>query len=690
MSEMKVQAKLELDASKANRETHQLLETLEAVKATLDQVAKATAGVTAALAAARTTAKTMRRAIGGQAFGGDLFKNAKKQMADVASRRQQLMGSFMSGPAGGGGGGASIGQMIGVGAAVAGVHALTGAFSGLVREAAQYSSFLETAKISIGTVLSQVEHVSLSAAMKMAEGSFGRLQQAAIRGVGELQDYVGVFQNVVAPARAAGQSIMQIEEMTTNAVTAAAALGVDFQQAGRDMNMMATGVAGTDVKLFRILHNMGAIREDAKAFNALSSSDRLVKLQQALAGFSASAALAARTWPGLLSTFSEIRKTLMTSLMGPLFEKLRTAFERVVDHVMANFQRLKDQFGALGDRLAGKLGPFIDRAVDGLLWVIDHFGTIVSKAAQLGAQIQKWAPTLLRAAVAWEAVSLARAAAGVAGGVARGVMGGVNMAAGAALAVGAGGAGAAGAAAAVPEMALFAEALAIIAPLVAPIAIGIVAVGSAFLALQGMWSQLTPTIDIVKRQFGEIFENFIIAGAQLGEVLLPVLRVIGSVILPVLVFAFENFMFHLKVLSVIARAAGAVFAWAAPYVQRFSDVFMKVIADLINGISKMFDFFLDFLHIAKAAVPTEAFDNRASPSGAGMMSEANMSFDPNAAAAAPAARGGSHYDFRGSKISVKQEFREADPDRVMMDMFGDMARFAEQKIQSGFVPALTR
>jgi hypothetical protein len=57
---------------------------------------------------------------------------------------------------------------------------------------------------------------------------------------------------------------------------------------------------------------------------------------------------------------------------------------------------------------------------------------------------------------------------------------------------------------------------------------------------------------------------------------------------------------------------------------------------------------------------------------------------------APPNRNQTINDFRGSKITVNQEFREADPDRIALQMIEGLAREAEQRTQSGYVPALTR
>ncbi|GAG05099.1 unnamed protein product [marine sediment metagenome] len=47
-------------------------------------------------------------------------------------------------------------------------------------------------------------------------------------------------------------------------------------------------------------------------------------------------------------------------------------------------------------------------------------------------------------------------------------------------------------------------------------------------------------------------------------------------------------------------------------------------------------------------------------------------------------------DMRGSRIEVHQEFREADPDRVMIQMADALGREAIFRTQSGFVPPLAR
>jgi len=57
---------------------------------------------------------------------------------------------------------------------------------------------------------------------------------------------------------------------------------------------------------------------------------------------------------------------------------------------------------------------------------------------------------------------------------------------------------------------------------------------------------------------------------------------------------------------------------------------------------------------------------------------------------APGGRPTQNIDMRGSTINVRQEFREADPDRIWLQFAEGMAREAMIRTQTGFVPALSR
>lgn len=47
-------------------------------------------------------------------------------------------------------------------------------------------------------------------------------------------------------------------------------------------------------------------------------------------------------------------------------------------------------------------------------------------------------------------------------------------------------------------------------------------------------------------------------------------------------------------------------------------------------------------------------------------------------------------DMRGSRIEIRQDFRDADPDRIALQLMNDLAREAESRSQSPYAPAFTR
>ncbi len=70
-----------------------------------------------------------------------------------------------------------------------------------------------------------------------------------------------------------------------------------------------------------------------------------------------------------------------------------------------------------------------------------------------------------------------------------------------------------------------------------------------------------------------------------------------------------------------------------------------------------------------------------------------MSFMPAAKGAEPTtgpkARPSVVNDFKGSKFTIKQTFRDQDPDRVAIELIRGLEKAAETRTQSAFVPSFT-
>ncbi len=236
-------------------------------------------------------------------------------------------------------------------------------------------------------------------------------------------------------------------------------------------------------------------------------------------------------------------------------------------------------------------------------------------------------------------------------------------------------------------MSLFAESMVILAPLLAPVAAILAAIGVAFIAIYDVAGQITPVFESFQEIFSGIFGDFMSIGESYWSVLHPVLGAIGEAFAVLGTFLGGAFMIAFRATLLPWRILAALFDRISPTLNAIYEEFKKLFADMMVWLGELFHFLNKDLSNATNGLLQ-------SIAGPGAQQNHVTEIDPidilgnTGTPATPGTRAGNHYDFRGSKISVKQDFRDADPDRVAIDMISDLARFADQKIQSGFSPAL--
>lgn len=630
---------------------------------------------------------------------GELVVRAAAGMRAVGaltSRLQQLrMGLAGSQTVAGG----LVRSLVGMGAAYVGINAVVGGFRALVGGAVQFQAGLEGTQIGLAAVMSAVEHIPFEQARRESEGMFRQIQTDALRSVATSSELFGIFQSIYGPLRAGGLAMGDIRSVMLDTVSAASALNVDLPQASRDIQMMARGAAGMHVRLFSMLRSTGAIAEDAETFNHLSQPERIAVMQRALGQFSQAADAYGQSFAGVTSTFRDIVESFLGAGFGPVFGRIRYYLSRVNDLLLENRQRIVRVLQVYGEVLAQMLDRVVSAGRSAFEWVTERWGSISAGIANAVSWMRRLAPMLERAAVLWAGLSLARAATPAvlgmasmassaasglasAGGWVAGVAGPAMTAAGAAGVGTAGVAGAGGLA----VLGALAEALApvaavalVVASVVGAFVSTFYVVYDQFAAFLEMFKYLEPILNATWAEFGAI-------GSDLWDILRPSLTIIGTTILSVVVPA--------TILAIAALRAfanwlhGQTAMWAmysrvfeARVANPFRNFMLRMGIDLAQLTHGMFGF--------SGAVAEVT----------GMLDELNRKRDAEERAGrqnrpgtgtAPGDRNVTVNDFRGSRISVNQEFRQADPDRILVTMIEDINRQAEARIQSGFVPALTR
>ncbi len=612
-------------------------------------------------------------------------------------------------------------NLLAIGATYVGVNVLIRGFAGLTRGAMDYASELEKTRIGLTAVLAAVHGTDWATAARVSGQVFEQVRQDSIKSVATAQQLFTIYQGIVGPIAQAGKGLEVVRKMTLDTVTASGVLGVDLAQAQRDISMMVRGTAGMDVKLFNVLRSTGAIVETTEEWNkSLSAGERIDKLQAALAKFAPAGDRFAKSWAGVTSTFKGIRQEFTRSAMQPIMDAMAASLRRVNDSLIENQDRVVARLSSWGERTAKTLDTVFRRAEAGVNQLINNWDQVLARARELAGT----AGTFGKGAALLGAAQIARGPAGMAvgafgaampflgrtgggiAGAARGKFGrwaatdplgfGPGKAAGvkhfgagafspamglpgAAVGVAAGGGGGAAAAGGVAAL----------GPVIAVAAVALAAFASVALVVQEQWGRFTTMFEFLQPIMAGLGTDVMALGVLIWETLAPALKVFGHLLGSVLVAAFVVILVQARLLvrgmklvfGVLANVSKIIYAQVKPAF----DLLWEVMEGLVMVVSRMVGGLLD--EKAKlAAVKVEP----------DMEAMARMGWKDYAGAggyrvaSTPGARTTVINDFRGSKIDVKQVFKDQDPDRVLMAMAHGISRQAEMRIQSGMVPALSR
>jgi hypothetical protein len=682
--EYEVKARIELDATRGKQGVLEVAEQLRHLHSGLGDFKTA---ATAAFSGARPAAMQFAKGMQGAAASMNKLEHASKA-AGSATRRTAMIGRDAAGSLS-----AALRSALAFAGAYIGVRALTSAMSNLVTSSFKYGESMEKNTIALASVLAMQDSFAKRAnpmgdAMQTASGIAQQLQKDALKSVGTTEDLFKIYSQITGPLYSAGASLAKIRTLTNDTVSAAASLGVDFGQAARDVNLMATGVAGQDTMLFRMLRATGAIKQNTEDWNKMmqQTPEKGVKLLgEALAKFRGSADVYAKSLPGLMSSFSDFIQRFRAAFMsGPL-----GAFKNMLGRMVTIFdqyeQTISGVLAALGNKLAGVLTPAMAALERFTVYLITHWDDIAARiesaslraaqfAQKVGNTAQTYAPTLK---VAGAAMVASRVAPGAASAVAAPV----------ASAVG-------GAATSVAGVFQWITAIAGLGAALAVAAVVIAVVVAIVGLMVDAWSSLVPVFGVVWSFLQQLLGSIWGVLAAAFSVVFPLIKILAAIagilgfVVGIILFAMvrmvaEVVMFALKGWQLIFEYLGQGVQWI--YEQFLSlfkglaELFGSINADLLPKKTEQgkgwLGGFMDEVYGSMAMFEAKQQQDD------GMFSAAEKG--------APGARKTTINDFRGSKIEVKQDFRQADPDRVWLQMVEAVHGAAERRVSSALVPDFT-
>jgi len=628
-----------------------------------------------------------------------------------------------------------VGQAIAFGGAYFGVRAMGGAMKAFAREAFNANSSAEGMRTALAAVYSAVEKVSFAKAQEDAGALFTILEDMAVQSPATGAELFEIFQGVYGPIRAAGVGLQDILTLTQNAASAATALGVDFGQAQRDISIMARGLAGMDVKTFSLLQSMGLIKETTEEWNALAPDKRAARLMEVMGQMGGEAAEAyGRTWIGLSSTFRGIMQQFQRVFSSAIFEKMKGVLEQVNTVLLENREQIAAVINVLGQKVAGVFTNLVGRATAFFADFDANMDAVATRLDGIWARFEQFKAVLITGAKVAAALQVASFGVGTVAPIVSALISGVSALAGVvgAVAGAIGSAGIVGALSAAGGAILaFAAPLAIAAGVVAALVMGFLRFKDTIMKM------LAPLVDSFKSigsQVVDIFKDvWAILGPPLeflgGAVIVTVIAgfrllatLFDKIVLPILRAFVKTLRFVSDVvlkpvfaaLNVVIEKTIEAFEWLADKLSIITDS----VGNALGRVSDALDSFTDLLGFGDDGKEDRRLVARrrelnqivraqrgdTGPAGPAtrliekvkqVWADAkvigrNAKDEALAQLKAPTDRPKVVNDFRGSKIEVKQEFREADPDRVWIQMRDALEREAVSRTQSGFASAFSR
>lgn len=654
-----------------------------------------------------------------------------------------------------------VGSAIALGATYFSINAITRGITGFGKSVMSANADVESMSLSLATVYSAVEKISFKDAISDAGNLFDKLRILAIESPSTTTELMNIFQGIYGPLRRGGLTMNELLETTKNTAIAAAALGVDFEQAQRDISMMARGTAGLEVKTFSLLRSMGLIKETTEEWNKLAPDKRAKRIMDVMAQMGGEAGEAyGRTWKGLTSTFKDIMDSFKRAFGTAVFERMRATLERINNYLLENRELIESNLSRLGERVGEAFDRLINRGAVLYANATANIDAIRAKLEHMIERYHELKPIITQAAKVAAVMSAASFAIGtvapIVGGLVSalsfiptlvsGIMSFAGMLSAAfgpivaafemfSLTVSTAGFGGA-------MLALGEIVLAAVAPFALVIAV-IAALVAGFLKFKDtIISMARPLVDSFKtigKQLYDIFRDLWLAVKPVLEVLggalimqvIAQLRimawVLANVLLPPIRLAAGILRwFGEEVVKPIAELLGDAmkkavegFNWVGEKISVLGDAIQRVVDFILDKINAIGDLAGDAWDAVSGGGPTDASDakfwsdfiksEKARRDAAAMKAvedtvKANAKINQDVADAIakskrearekellnPSDRPKVVNDFRGSKIEVHQDFRNADPDRVWIQLRSALEREALQRTQSGFVAPLTR
>lgn len=272
----------------------------------------------------------------------------------------------------------------------ASMTAIGGGIAFAAKKALDLGTKFEDTSLSIAGAISAFNLApNIQTAEQAAVKALANIDKMAAKLPGTTEDYVEVFKQGLPAAIAAGTTDLdKIADFTSRYTAVATANMVDAQQAGSDLSLMLTGMAGQQVAMFRKLQPL--IGKTAEEFNGMTRAARMAAIDESLAGYSGMLERAGDTMGSKLGE-AEAHLVKIARLGGqPIFDEVLRQLTIVNKYLTDNEDSIIRTVKTLSERLVkafrdlvpdvtktlGVVRDAVKNISDAFKWLMDHAGEL--------------------------------------------------------------------------------------------------------------------------------------------------------------------------------------------------------------------------------------------------------------------------------------------------------------------------
>jgi hypothetical protein len=272
----------------------------------------------------------------------------------------------------------------------ASMTAIGGGIAFAAKKALDLGTKFEDTSLSIAGAISAFNLApNIQMAEQAAVKALANIDKMAAKLPGTTEDYVEVFKSGLPAAIAAGVTDLdKIADFTSRYTAVATVNMVDAQQAGSDLSLMLTGMAGQQVAMFRKLQPL--IGKTAEEFNKMTRAARMAAIDKSLAGYSGMLERAGDTMGSKLGE-AEAHLVKIARLGGqPIFDEVLRQLTIINKYLTDNEDSIIRTVKTLSERLVKAfrdLVPDVTKTLvvvrdavknisDAFKWLMDHAGEL--------------------------------------------------------------------------------------------------------------------------------------------------------------------------------------------------------------------------------------------------------------------------------------------------------------------------